>query len=112
ERAHERRRQAELLVLLLTDVARAVVHRYADASGPGGVRATAVPQTPVPHEDAALRHLRRDAVVRLAVVGGVVAQVGTGNDARRAVGLGEVGEGPHRVADGGWVRLRDRDELI
>ena len=35
-----------------------------------------------------------------------------GDDARRAVRLGEVGERPHRVADGRDVRLRQRDELV
>ena len=48
----------------------------------------------------------------MAVVGGVVVAVRTGNEAGRAVGLGEVRERPHRVADGRDVRLRDREELV
>ena len=35
-----------------------------------------------------------------------------GNDARRAVLVGEVGQRPHRVADDRHVRLGNRDELI
>ena len=66
----------------------------------------------MPDQDAAARHLGRDRVVLAAVVGGVVVPVGAGDDPRRAVGLGEVGERPHRVADGRDVRLRDRQELV
>ena len=78
----------------------------------GGVRAAAVPEAAVPDEHRTLRHLGRDRVVRLAVVGGVVGEMRAGDDARRAVRLGEVGERPHRVAHRRRVRLRDRDELV
>ena len=76
------------------------------------VRAAAVPEAAVPDQHAALRHLGRDGVVRRAVVGGVVGEVRAGDDPRRAVLLGEVGERPHRVADGRHVRLVERDELV
>ena len=51
-------------------------------------------------------------VVVAAVVGRVVEQMRAGDEARRAVGLGEVGERPHRVAHRRRVRLRDRDQLV
>ena len=100
------------MVLLLADVARAVVHRYADARFPGRVRAAAVPETPVPDEHRALGHLGRDRVVVAAVVGAAVGQVRPGNETRGAVRLGEVGQGPHRVAHRRRVRLGNRDELV
>src|SRR5438270_9876169 len=68
ERAHERRRDPELLVLLLTDVAGAVVHGDADAPLAGAVGTAAVPQAAMPDQHAAARHRGRDAVVVLAVV--------------------------------------------
>ena len=62
-------RDAELLVLLLADVAGAVVHRHADAAPAGAVRAAAVPEAAVVDQDAALRHLGRHALVLAEVVG-------------------------------------------
>ena len=47
-----------------------------------------------------------------AVVGAVVGEVRAGDEAGRAVRLGEVGERPHRVAHGRRVRLRQRDQLV
>ena len=58
------------------------------------------------------RHLRRDRLVGRAVVGGRIGEVATGDDAGGAVGLGEVGERPHRVADRRDVRLAERHELV
>jgi len=58
----------ELLVLLLADVTRAIVHRDADAPLVGRVGTAPVPEAAVPDEHAAACHLGRDAVVVLAVV--------------------------------------------
>ena len=66
----------------------------------------------MPDQHRALRHLGRDRVVGGAVVGAVVGEVRARDEPRRAVGLGEVGERPHRVAHGRRVRLRQRDELV
>ena len=78
ERLHERWRDTQLLVLLLADVAGAVVHGDADAPLVRLVCAAAVPETPDPDEDAALGHLGRDRLVELERVGGLVAQVAPG----------------------------------
>ena len=78
----------------------------------GGVGAAAVPQAAVPDEHAALGHLGGDGVVGLAVVGRPVGQVAAGDHPGGAVGLGEVGEGPHRVAHDGRVGLGQRDQLV
>src|SRR5512137_386920 len=48
EAARDLARDAELLVLLLAHVARAVVHRDADATARRAVGAAAVPETAVP----------------------------------------------------------------
>ena len=61
--------EPELLVLLLADVAGAVVHGDADATLRRGVGAAAVPQAADPDEHAALGHLRGDRVVVLERVG-------------------------------------------
>src|SRR5262249_61686549 len=79
-------RDPELLVLLLADPSRAVVHGDADAPLVGGIGAAAVPEASVPDEHASGRHLRRHAVVRRAVLG-VVAQVGSRDHAGGAVRL-------------------------
>ena len=111
--ARESTRDAELLVLLLADVAGAVVHGDADAPLAGAVGAAAVPEAAVPHEHAARRHLGGDRVVRRRRSSGEwSAQVRAGDDPGGAVRLGEVGERPHRVADRRRVRLRERDELV
>src|SRR5207248_4852964 len=73
-------RDAELLVLLLTDEARAVVHGDADAPIGRAVGTAAVPEAAVPHEHRALPHLGRHAVVGMAVVGGVIGEMRTGDD--------------------------------
>src|SRR5262245_2659424 len=112
EAARDLARDAELLVLLLPDPPGAVVHRDADAALLRRVRAAAVPQAAVPDEHASPRHPGRDAIIVTAEGRRVVAQVRTGDDARRPVGLGEVGERPHGVAHGRDVRLRQREQLI
>src|ERR1700688_685255 len=101
----------ELLVLLLADVTGAIVHGDSHTAMSGGVGPTPVPQTPHPHEDAALRHLRRDRVVVLEQVGGVVRSMSARTQTRGTVFLGEVGNGPHRVADERREGLLDSGEL-
>ena len=71
-----------------------------------------MPEAADPDEHASLRHLGRDRVVVLEGIGGVVGQVGSRAQAGGSVLLGEVGDGPHRVADDGWVWLRQGDDLI
>ena len=78
----------------------------------GGVGAAAVPEAAVPHQHAAPRHLGRDRVVRAGRSRATVGEVRAGDDPGGAVGLGEVGERPHRVAHRRRVRLGDRHELV
>ena len=78
----------------------------------GVVRAPAVPEAPDPDEDAALGHLGRDAVVGLQGVGRLVAQVAARYDAGGAVGLREVRDRPHGVADDRDVGTGEWDELV
>src|SRR5215831_10617071 len=53
-------RHAELLVLLLTDEARAIVHGDPCPPQGGPVRAAAVPKRSIPHEQAPLAHFGGD----------------------------------------------------
>ena len=73
-------RHAELLVLLLADVAGAVVHGDADPALVGAVGPAAVPQAADPDQDAALLHFGGDGVVVLEGVGGFVAEVAAGDE--------------------------------
>src|SRR5205807_2469057 len=90
----------------------AVVHGDADPPLRGPVGAASVPEAPVPDEDASFRHLGRDGLVGVAVVGGAVAHVRPGHQAGGPVLIGEVGEGPHGVAHRGRVGLGQGYQLV
>src|SRR3569832_137610 len=111
ERLHEFGREAELLVLLLSDEAGAVVHGNAGAPRIRAVGAAAMPERAVPDEYAALLHLARDRVVLAAIVG-IGLLVAARHKARRTVRIGEIGQRPHRIADNGAVRLLQRDHHV
>src|SRR5690606_22418930 len=55
EAADDFERDAELLVFLLADIARAIIHCDADAARAGLVRATAMPEASMPDENRAFR---------------------------------------------------------
>ncbi len=76
------------------------------------VGASTVPEAPHPDEDAALGHLGRDGLVVLEGVGWLVAQMAARDQARGPVLLGEVGDGPHGVADDGDVGPGQGDQLV
>ena len=71
-----------------------------------------MPQAAVPDEHAALGHLGGDGLVVGHEVGRRGGEVRARHEAGGAVGLGEVGEGPHGVADRGHVRLGQGHELV
>src|SRR5688572_19623154 len=89
--ARDLERDPELLVLLLADPARAIVHGDADARGGGAVGAAAVPEAAVEHQHAAALHLGGDGVVGDAEVGRLVRAVRARHQPRGAVVVGEIG---------------------
>ncbi len=112
ERLDQRGRDAQLLVLLLADVTGAVVHGDAHPADVGVIGAAAVPEAPDPDQDAALGHLGGDGLVELERIGRLVAQMAPRDESGGAVLLGEVGDGPHGVADDRHVGTGERDELV
>src|SRR5215831_8129165 len=95
EAARHLERDAELLVLLLADPTRAVVHGQTEAHRAAAVGAAAVPQAAVVDEDAAGLHDRRLGGDGLAESRRAVPAVAARHDARRAIFLREVAERPH-----------------
>lgn len=103
----------ELLILLLTEKARAVVHRDSDSSLIRHVCAAAVPETSVPDEHATALHLCWNRIdLRISIDRTIGIFMTAGNDSRRAIGLGEIRDRPHTVADHRVMGSRQSDQLI
>ena len=104
-----------MLVLLLPDEAGAVVHGDPDPDlVGGGVGAAAVPGAALPDQHRSPGHLGAGCLDRgrVCAVVGVLPSVAAGDDPSGAVGLREVGEGPHGVADRGNVWLGEGLDLV
>ena len=92
-----------MLILLLADEARAIVHGDTDSNLVGShVGAAAMPRAAMPHQHAAFCHLGWDGVdVGIAgEVVGVVPQMAARHEPGGPVCFGEVGERPHGVTHG------------
>ena len=108
----QRGRQSELLVLLLADVAGAIVHGDADATASVWLAPPPCQRLPTQTRTLPFSISAGNGGVVLERVGGFVVQMAPGHQASGAVLLGEVGDGPHGVADDGDVRSGQRDQLV
>ena len=113
ESGRNRAGDSELLIFLLANEPSAIVHRDPDPMIVQSVGATTVPETAMPHQNAAAFHLRRDGIdVGISILGPARVFVAERNDAGCAVRFSEISQGPHAVANDRRVRSCQADHLI
>ena len=112
ELAGDVRMDPQVLVLLLSDEARAVVVGDRKAARVAAVGAAAMPEAAMAEDDAAGWHFSRDRVELHVVRRHVACLVAAGHHAGRAVLFGEVADRPHAVQGEGLMGLLHGDQLV